>query len=95
VLTTDSCKQLLLDHHINPASTIEYEINGEMHTFDLMWVITTFFEGGDQTKQMFVSGLEAVVKSGDKRNVERFFEEMGQLVLMASLSEKDIFKIRK
>ncbi len=79
------CKQALLDHNINPASSIEYEINGELHTLSLEWIIEAFLR--TEKKDFFVELFDKVLNSGNA-DIEQFFQQMGQLVLMSSLSDK-------
>ena len=79
------CKQSLLDHNINPASSIEYEINGEIHTLSLEWIIEAFLK--TEKKALFVELFEKVLHKSDAE-IEQFFQQMGQLILMSSLSDK-------
>jgi len=81
------CKQLLLDKNINPISTIEYDVNGEIHTLSLEWIISAFSK--TEKKELFVNMLEEVVQ-GSQSEIEIFFQQMGQLVLMSSLSENEL-----
>ena len=81
------CKDLLLDNNINPISSIDYDINGEIHTLSLEWIIEAYLK--TEKKELFVNMLEKVVQgSGD--DVETFFQQMGQLILMSSLSQNEI-----
>ncbi len=85
----EKCKQLLLDRHINPASTIEYEVNGELHTLSLEWIIEAYLK--TERSAFFVELFEKVVRGSDS-DIETFFQQMGQLILMSSLSENEINK---
>ena len=80
------CKQLLLDKNINPISSIEYDVNGEIHTLSLEWIISAFLK--TEKKELFMQMLEEVVQ-GSQSDIEKFFQQMGQLVLISSLSENE------
>lgn len=81
----EECKQSLLDHNINPISTIEYEINGGIHTLTLEWIIEAFLK--TEKKALFIELFERVLQKSDDE-IEQFFQQMGQLILMSSLSDK-------
>ena len=81
------CKESLLDRGINPASSIEYEINGELHTLSLEWIVSAFLK--TEKKELFMDLFNKVLKQSDA-DIETFFEQMGQLVLMSSLSENKL-----
>ena len=79
------CKQSLLDKNINPASSIEYEINGEVHTLTLEWIISAYLQ--TEKNELFV-GLFTKALQGSDADIELFFQQMGQLILMTSLSKQ-------
>ncbi len=81
------CKQSLLDKNINPMSSIEYDINGQTHTLSLEWIISAYLQ--TQKRELFVELFEKVLKGSDK-DIEAFFQQMGQLILMSSLSENEL-----
>lgn len=81
------CKQLLLDKNINPISNIEYDVNGEIHTLSLEWIISAFSK--TEKKELFMDMFEEVIQ-GSQSDIEKFFQQMGQLVLMSSLSENEL-----
>ena len=81
------CKQILLDKNINPASNIEYDINGEIHTLSLEWIISAYLQ--TEKKELFVELFEKVLEGSDQ-DIEVFFQQMGQLILMSSLSENAV-----
>ncbi len=83
------CKESLLDRGINPASSIEYEINGKLHTLTLEWIVSAFIK--TEKRELFMDLFNKVLKQSDA-DIETFFEQMGQLVLMSSLSEKGLEK---
>ena len=81
------CKQLLIDEGIDEASTIDFEVNKKVHTLSFSYIIETFMSASEESKLMF---YEAMKKSVDAKDmgVDRFFEGMGQLLLMTHLSKK-------
>ena len=87
----NKCKELLLERGINPASSIEYEVNGSTHNLTLEWIISAFLK--TEKKELFIDMFEKILKDSDS-NVEAFFEQMGQLVLMSSLSENGVEEVK-
>ena len=81
------CRQLLLDKNINPMSSIEYEINGELHALNLEWIMSAYLQ--TEKKELFVALFEKVLE-GSNEDIEVFFQQMGQLILMSSLSQNDV-----
>ncbi len=81
------CKQLLLDKNINPVSSIEYDINGEIHTLTLEWIISAYMQ--THKRELFFELFKKALQGSDK-DIETFFQQMGQLVLMSSLSENEV-----
>jgi hypothetical protein len=81
----EECKQSLLDNNINPASSVEYEINGEIHTLTLEWIISAYLQ--TEKKELFVELFEKTLRS-NSADIELFFQQMGQLILMTSLSKQ-------
>lgn len=81
----NQCKQSLLDKNINPASSIEYEINGKIHTLTLEWIISAYLQ--TEKSDLFVGLFEKALE-GSETDIELFFQQMGQLILMTSLSSQ-------
>ncbi len=79
------CKQALLDKNINPASSIDYDINGRIYSISLEWIISAYLE--TEKKELFVGLFNKVLTKSDQ-DIELFFQQMGQLILMSSLSEQ-------
>jgi len=82
-----TCIETLLDRGINPASSVEYEINGAVHTLSLEWIISAYLQ--TEKKDFFIELFNKVLQQSDA-DIETFFEQMGQLVLMSSLSEEGL-----
>ncbi|MCX6075264.1 MAG: hypothetical protein NTW78_00060 [Campylobacterales bacterium] len=85
--TKDRCKKLLALEGIDINSEIDFDVNGKVHTLSFFYIIETFMEASNVSQTIFFTALE---KSLDTKEmgVDRFFEGMGQLLLMTHLSEK-------
>ena len=87
----DSIKEeivtLLTMQGISLDSAIDYEVNGEPYTLTYAFIIDNYMEASDESKLVFLSALRKSQKAGET-GVEKFFEGMGQLLLMGSLSRK-------
>ena len=83
------CKESLLERNINPASSIDYDINGEIQTLSLEWIISAYLQ--TEKKELFIGLFEKVLKGSDA-DIEQFFQQMGQLILMSSLSQEAVDK---
>ena len=84
----EECKTLLLDEGINPASTVEFDVNGEVYTLSFQEIITTYMQASEEAQLVFVAALKKAMESGDM-GIKEFFEGMGQLLLLTYLSEND------
>jgi len=83
----EKCKQLLLDEGIDIYSEIDFDVNGKVHTLSFEYIIDTFMQASDESKEVFLIALEKAIETKDVR-VDIFFESMGQLLLMTHLSKK-------
>ncbi len=83
----DKVKALLLKHNINPASTIDYEVNGSLHVMTLQEITEEFSKASPESKEIFIKALEKALQEG-KIGAQNYFEKMGELLLRSSLSEK-------
>ena len=81
------CKKILLEKNINPASSIEFDVNGEVHTLSFEYIIDTYMQASKESKLVFLTALKKSMQT-DALGVDKFFEGMGQLLLMSHLSEK-------
>ncbi len=84
-MSLQECKESLLEHDINPVSSVEYEINGEIYTLTLEWIIEAFLK--TEKRELFMELFHKVIQ-GSNSDIEQFFQQMGQLILMSSLSQK-------
>lgn len=83
----ENVKSLLLDQHINPASTIEYDVNGSLHVMSLQEIAEQYMSASEASQKVFVLALQKALEEG-RSGVQNYFEKMGELLLMSSLSEK-------
>lgn len=81
------CKQLLINEGIDEASTIDFEVNEKVHTLSFLYIIETFMKASDESRIVFYDALKKSVDAKDM-GIDRFFEGMGQLLLMTHLSNK-------
>jgi len=81
-----ACKKLLLDADVDIFSSIDFDVNGKTHTLSFEYIIDTFMQASEESQLVFYAALEKSIKADE--GVEKFFEGMGQLLLMTHLSEK-------
>ena len=77
--------ELLKENSINSASSVEYSVNEEVYIFRLNEIIENYMQASDEAQKIFYETLEKAV---EKNEVKSFFEKMGELLIMSSLSEK-------
>lgn len=81
------CRDLLKSNKINIASEIDFDVNGEIHTLSYEYITTTFMQASEESKLVFLRALQKALEA-QQMGVEKFFEGMGQLLLMTHLSDK-------
>ncbi len=81
------CKDMLQDAGINRQSSIEFDVNGEVMSLTLEYIIDTYMQASHESQLVFVTALKKALES-QEMGVEKFFEGMGQLLLMTHLSDK-------
>ena len=84
---SDRCKKLLLEESIDTASNNDFDVNGEVHSMTFEYIIDTYMRASDESQLVFLSALEKSISVEDM-GVDKFFEGMGQLLLMTHLSDK-------
>jgi len=84
---SDACKSLLLKENIDLESSIDFDVNGELHTMSFEYIIDTYMQASKDSQLVFFNALEKA-SSTDAMGIDKFFEGMGQLLLMTHLSEK-------
>ena len=80
------CRELLTANDINLNSEIDFDVNGEVHTLSFGYIIETFMMASHASQLAFLAALQKAMQSNDE-GVEKFFEGMGQLLLMTHLSK--------
>ena len=84
---SQKCKKILLEENIDGASAIEFEVNGKAHSLTFEYIIDTYMQASKESQLVFLTALEKSLQA-DALGVDKFFEGMGQLLLMTHLSEK-------
>lgn len=84
---TEICKTILSNEGISLDSKIDFDVNGEVHTLTFAFIIDSFMMASAASQEAFVAALQKALSSGDD-GVQKFFEAMGQLLLMTHLSQK-------
>lgn len=80
------CKKLLLEENIDTYSSIDFDVNGEVHTMTFEYIIDTFMQASEESQLVFFTALQKAVSAKDM-GADKFFEGMGQLLLMTHLSK--------
>jgi hypothetical protein len=81
------CKKILLDNNIDIFSEIDFEVNDKLHTLSFEYIIETYMQASEESQLVFLAALHKALTT-DNMGIEKFFEGMGQLLLMTHLSEK-------
>ena len=81
------CKEIIKNKGVNLKSAIEYDVNGEVHSLSLEWIIESYMKASDESQLVFLSALKQAVAEKET-GIDEFFEKMGQLLLMTHLSDK-------
>ncbi len=80
------CKKLLLEESINTDSSIDFDVNGEVHTMSFEEIIDIYMQASDESQLVFFTALQKAI-SAKEMGIDKFFEGMGQLLLMTHLSK--------
>lgn len=83
----NKCIELLVTEGIDINSEIDFDVNDKLHTLSFKYIINTFMQASTESKLVFFSALQKSIDAKDM-GVDRFFEGMGQLLLMTHLSDK-------
>ncbi len=81
------CKELLKAQGINISSEIDFDVNGEIHSLSLEYIIDTFMKASDESQLVFLTAMQKATEAKGM-GINKFFEGMGQLLLMTHLSDK-------
>jgi len=80
------CKDIIKREGINLQSSIDYDVNGEVHSLTIEWIIDTYMQASEESHQVFLDALKLSLEAKGM-GVDKFFENMGQLLLMTHLSD--------
>jgi len=83
----EQCKDIIKREGINLQSAIEYNVNDEIHSLTIEWIIDAYMQASEETHQVFLAALKLSLEVKGM-GVDKFFEDMGQLILMTHLSKK-------
>ncbi len=83
----ETCKELLVSEGIDIHSEIDFDVNSKVHTLSFEYILTTFMQASEESQLVFLAALQKAINAKDM-GVDKFFEGMGQLLLMTHLSEK-------
>jgi len=81
------CEKILIENGINTQSSIDFEVNAEVISLRLEYIIESYMQASQESQLVFLRALQKAADS-DVLGIEKFFEGMGQLLLMTHLSEK-------
>jgi hypothetical protein len=81
------CKQLLIEQNVDIFSEIDFDVNGKVHTLSFEYIIDTFMKASDESQLVFLTALQKATEAKEM-GIDKFFEGMGQLLLMTHLSDK-------
>jgi len=81
------CKELLVTEGIDINSEIDFKVNGEIKTLSFLYILETFMQASEESQLVFLTALQKAIEAKDM-GVDKFFEGMGQLLLLTHLSDK-------
>lgn len=84
---SQKCKKLLLEENIDSNSNIDFDVNGKVHSMTFEYIVDTYMQASEESQEVFLSALKKSIHTKDM-GVNKFFEGMGQLLLMTHLSDK-------
>ncbi len=84
---SQKCKDTIKREGINLESMIEYNVNSELHSLTIEWIIDTYMQASVESHQVFLDALKLSLEAKGI-GIDKFFEDMGQLILMTHLSDK-------
>lgn len=84
---SQQCKDIIKREGIDLQSAIEYEVNEALHTLTIEWIIDAFMQASPDSHQVFLDALKLSLEAKGM-GIDKYFEDMGQLILMTHLSDK-------
>ncbi len=82
----EKCKELLAEQGIDINSEIDFDVNSKVHTLSFEYILSTFMQASEESQLVFLVALQKAINAKEM-GVDKFFEGMGQLLLMTHLSE--------
>ncbi len=82
---SQQCKDIIKREGINLESVIEYDVNSELHSLTIEWIIDAYMQASAQSHQVFLDALKLSLEAKGM-GIDKFFEDMGQLILMTHLT---------
>lgn len=83
----EQCKDLIKREGINLQSAIDYDVNTKVHSLTIEWIIDTYMQASPDSHQVFLDALKLSLEAKGM-GIDKFFENMGQLLLMTHLTDK-------
>jgi len=83
----EACMKILENEGINPISSIDFDVNGKVHSLSFEYIIPTYMQASEESKLVFFTALQKAI-GVKEMGIEKFFEGMGQLLLLTHLSDK-------
>jgi hypothetical protein len=83
----EKIKKLLIIEGIDINSEIDFEVNNKLYRLSFEYIIDSYMKASKESQEVFVLALEKAIDSKNM-GVDKFFEGMGQLLLMTHLSDK-------
>ena len=84
----EQCRDVLIEEGINAESKIDFDVNGELHSLSLSYIIDTYMQASPESQLVFLTAMKKSLETKESMGIDKFFEGMGQLLLMTHLSEK-------
>ncbi|QOP40360.1 hypothetical protein [Sulfurimonas marina] len=81
------CKEILKQEGINLLSSVDFDVNGEETSLTLEYIIDTYMLASEESQLVFLTAMKKSLEA-NTIGIEKFFEGMGQLLLMSHLSDK-------
>ncbi|MEN8303130.1 MAG: hypothetical protein ABFQ64_03580 [Campylobacterota bacterium] len=81
------CEELLIAEGIDINSEIDFDVNDKVHTLSFKYIIETFMQASNESQLVFLTALKKSIDAKEM-GIDKFFEGMGQLLLMTHLSKK-------
>lgn len=78
------CIDILEKNGLSLDSAIDFEVNEKPYSLSFEFIIDSFMSASDESQAAFTTALEKAAVS--ENGIERFFQAMGQLLLMTHLS---------